>query len=86
MTISGEKLLTRLFTSRPKIRVIKLFLVNPDEKFGAAEVASRTKLPIGECRRYIGEFIRLGLVKKTRYVEEAKKPRTKKSGKKAKKK
>jgi hypothetical protein len=74
MAIPAEKLLTRVFTSRPKIRVLKLFLLNPDEKFRVPDVAVRTKLATGECRRYIAELIRLDLVKRTQYAKETKSP------------
>lgn len=76
------KSLNELFESAPKVRILKLFLRNPDENFDLAEVARRSQISKGQCRRHIQKFISIGLVRAVSPTQNAKKAKKKKSGKK----
>ncbi len=68
----SEKALNRLFESKAKVKVLKIFLQNPDESFDAAEVAKMIRAPKRQCLRYIREFVSIGLIKPVKQVRNGK--------------
>lgn len=76
------KSLNELFESASKVRILKLFLRNSEEEFSLVEVAKRSQVPKGQCRRYIQRFIGLGLIKTAGPTRNVQKTKKKKKGKK----
>jgi hypothetical protein len=55
--------LSKLFGSEAKVKIMRLFLFNPERVFGSSEVAERVKAPIGHVRREISLLEKAGLIK-----------------------
>jgi len=58
-----DHILEKLFESVPKVRVLRLFLQNPEEEFTLREIQGRTKLRPITLRRELMKLGKLGLVK-----------------------
>jgi hypothetical protein len=57
-----DKSLEQLFESRAKIRVLRLFLMNPDKAFTAEEAKKYTELPGRQFKTELGKLMKIGLV------------------------
>jgi hypothetical protein len=55
--------LSKLFGSEAKVKIMRLFLFNPDHVFCTSDIADRVKVPIGQVRREVGLLEKSGLVK-----------------------
>lgn len=66
-------ILDKLFGSGAKVRIIKLFLMNPEKTFDAGEVSERARVSIGVTRKEIRNLDRMGLVKPHAFFKEFKK-------------
>jgi hypothetical protein len=55
--------LSKLFGSETKVKIMRLFLFNPDRAFCSADVADKTKASVGQVRKEIGHLEKAGLIK-----------------------
>ncbi len=65
--------LETLFGSSAKVKIIKLFLMNPETAFDILQVAERTKVSQGAARSEISNLEKVGFVKHKSYIKEYKK-------------
>ena len=59
----SKEILEQLFDSLIKVRLLKLFLRNPDDAFGLSEIARRIKGDLSTCRRQINKLESIDLIK-----------------------
>ena len=64
--------LERLFGSAAKVKIIKLFLFNPEVAFDVSQAAERSKTSQEIARKEINNLLEIGFVKPKSYVKEAK--------------
>lgn len=81
---NGMDTLGKLFGSPARVKILRLFLLNPLEVFDTASIASKCKVTPGETRRELGLLKKIGLVGDKSFIKEippkkgSKKPPTKK--------
>ncbi len=75
--------LAQLFGSATKVKLMRLFLFNPEVAFSLSDIAKRVKVPSNEVRKEITRLIATGIVKKRSVVREIH-PRTGGKGRKGK--
>src|SRR3989344_48251 len=73
------EILGKLFGSSEKVKIMRLFLFNPEQPFDLEGVASKTKSGVREVRREISELDKIGLVKKRIFFKDVKKESGKKT-------
>ena len=56
--------LSKLFGSENKVKIMRLFLFNPDHVFDIPDIARRAKTTTSHVRKEIGIFEKIGLVKR----------------------
>src|SRR3989344_2794370 len=64
------EILEKLFGSVAKVKIIKLFLFNPETAFDAAQVAERTQVSVGVTRKEIGNLFRADFLKPRIFSKE----------------
>ena len=57
-------MINRLFSSRARVEILKLFLFNPEKSFSVADIGNRVKEDQSRVRRELNMFEKIGLVKK----------------------
>ncbi len=57
-----DKKISELFGSASNVKILKLFLNNPEKSFTVSEVASKTKVEKRRCRNQINKLEKIGLV------------------------
>lgn len=77
-----EQLLERLFESVPKVRILRIFIGNPDARFQLGELFSKSQVKKSTIRTELKKFLTLGLIRDSKLRIEVprkngKKPRTK---------
>lgn len=71
-----EQILEKLFESTAKARILRLFMRNPEDRFGFEQIVSRSQVRARNCRTELKKLVRLGLVNSgTERVELPKKRR-----------
>jgi Fic family protein len=65
-----EKVLEDLMESGPKVRILRLFLVNPGETFSLSEIVTKANVPRATAQRYLNKFTKLGVVTEGRYEKK----------------
>jgi hypothetical protein len=65
--------LAHLFGSATRVKLMRLFLFNPETAFALSECSRRVKAESGETRREITQLIHAGLIKKKSVVKPGKK-------------
>lgn len=65
--------LERLFGSAAKVKIIKLFLFNPEAAFDVQQTAERSKVPIDAARREINNLLEINFIRPKVYTKEVKK-------------
>lgn len=65
-------ILEKLFGSAGKVKIIKLFLLNPESTFDSAQTAERTKVSIGVARKEISDLEKIGFLKQKFFTKEVK--------------
>lgn len=65
-------ILEKLFGSAAKVKIIKLFLFNPESAFDSAETAERAKVSRAVARREIGNLLRIDFLRPKSYIKESK--------------
>ncbi len=56
--------LSKLFGSETKVKIMRLFLFNPDKVFGIKDISERAKAEISKVRREMSNIEKMGLVKR----------------------
>ncbi len=80
------EIISKLFGSAAKVKIMRLFLFNPGVSYGLDEITSRAKVKGREARAELDALLKIGLVKKRDYVKEAVKMKTIGKGRKKRKK
>ena len=62
-TIGMDQILEKLFESVPKVRLLRLFMHNPDESITGADTAKRTQLRMPAARKELGKLVLAGIIK-----------------------
>jgi hypothetical protein len=62
--------LEKLFGSAAKVKIIKLFLFNPESAFDVAEAADRSKTSQEIARREIHNLLEIGFIRQRSYTKE----------------
>lgn len=65
-------ILEKLFGSAAKVKIIKLFLFNPDSAFDCSATAERAKVSKGVARKEIDNLEKIGFLKSKFYIKEVK--------------
>jgi hypothetical protein len=68
-------ILEKLFGSAAKVKLIKLFLLNPDEAYDTTAAAERAKVSQGVARKEISNLEKINFIKKKSYTKEVKRQR-----------
>ena len=61
--IVGMETLSKLFGSEAKVKIMRLFLFNPDHTFDTGDIAERAKVDIARVRKEMNILDKMGLVK-----------------------
>ncbi len=73
-----EQLLEKLFESVPKVRLLRLFLQNPQDRFTVEQIVNRTQVQPGRTRTELNKLVNLRVVIKRlvslKDVEEGARP------------
>lgn len=69
------EILGKLFGSDDRVKIMRLFLLNPETPFDASEISERSKTTRGSLRREIKALLRAGFVKPRSFVKEFEKKR-----------
>lgn len=64
------EILGKLFGSPEKVKIMRLFLFNPNQPFDLGDVALKTKSAPKEVKREISELDKIGLIKKRIFFKE----------------
>lgn len=62
--------LGKLFGSIAKVKIMRLFLLNPDQGFENSDISARSRINRGGVRREIQGLYQAGLIQKRRFVKE----------------
>lgn len=65
-------ILEKLFGSAAKVKLIKLFLMNPEVAYDNSEAAERAKVSIGLARKEVANLEKIGFIKPRFYTKEVK--------------
>lgn len=65
------EILGKLFGSPAKVKIMRLFLSNPDQAFDNQEISRRTKVTASNTRKEVLNLEKAGLVKKKSFFKEA---------------
>lgn len=70
LELSRMEILSKLFGSAAKVKIMRLFLLNPDNAYDVIDVAQRTKVSIPTARREIALLEKIKLIRKKTYTVE----------------
>lgn len=74
-------ILGKLFGGVPRVKVMRLFLLNPVQGFEITDVAERSRLSVATARRMTNQLAGMDLVRKRSFVKETENKRTGKTKK-----
>lgn len=63
-------ILEKLFGSKEKVKIMRLFLFNPEQGFDIIDISKKTKSGQKEVRREISELDKVGLIKKRIFFKD----------------
>jgi hypothetical protein len=66
------EILERLFGSDAKVKIIKLFLFNPEAAYDTMQVSEKAQVSIGSARAEISNLERIGFLKPKSFTKEVK--------------
>ena len=66
------QILEKLFGSAAKVKIMKLFLFNPDQTFDKVDVAKKTKVTQTNSQKELNSLEAAGLIKKTSFFKTVK--------------
>ncbi len=72
------EILEKLFGTEARVKILRLFLFNTEQAFGAEDIASRAKVTPKEFKEHIAVFEKIGLVKRKQVTQEVSKKKGKK--------
>lgn len=72
------EILEKLFGSAAKVKIIKLFLFNPDSAFDNSETAERAKVSRAITRREVSNLEKIGFLKSRFYIKDIKRQKDRK--------
>lgn len=72
--------LNNIFGGQTRVRVMRLFLLNPDRAYEKKDVIAATHEKATEVERAVSSLEKAGLIKRRRYLREGKKSKTKVNG------
>lgn len=64
------EILTKLFGNATKVKLMRLFLFNPDTAYSSAEIIERSKSSLKEVRRELTGLMNVGIIRKKLVVRE----------------
>lgn len=64
------EILTKLFGNAAKVKLMRLFLFNPDSAYSSSEIAERSKISSKEVRKELAGLMNVGIVRKRAVVRE----------------
>ncbi|MDQ5893115.1 MAG: hypothetical protein QG640_126 [Patescibacteria group bacterium] len=64
------EILTKLFGNAAKVKLMRLFLFNPDSAYSSSEIAERSKTSSKEVRKELAGLMNVGIVRKRAVVRE----------------
>lgn len=73
------EVLDKLFGNGAKVRIMRMFLSNPDAAYDAAEISERMKLNSSDVRREIGNLEKIGFVRRRSYMKSIERKRGRKT-------
>jgi predicted transcriptional regulator len=62
--------LGKLFGSAAKVKIIRLFLLNPEHGFETKDIAERSRVPAPSVRSELATLLAAGLIKKKSFIKE----------------
>lgn len=71
-------ILERLFGSAAKVKLIKLFLFNPEAAYDVTQAAERAKVSRGVARKEISNLEKIGFIRSRFYVKEIRRQKNRK--------
>jgi hypothetical protein len=71
-------ILEKLFGGAAKVKIIKLFLFNPESAFDTSQTAERAKVSRGIARKEIVNLEKIGFLKPKFYIKEVKRQKNRK--------
>ena len=63
--------LEKIFGSRSKVRIMRLFLFNPEQPLDIESVSKRSKTPTYQARKEINNLKKIGLIKARSFLKES---------------
>jgi len=64
-------ILAKLFGSAEKLKLIRLFLLNPDKIFTVKRISERAKIPVSSLRKQLNLFSSIGFIRKKSIKKES---------------
>jgi len=64
------EILGKLLGTEERVKIMRLFLLNPDTSFDAADIMDRSKVNKGALRREIALLMKVGFVKPRNFIKE----------------
>ncbi len=68
--MNGNEILGKLFGSDAKVRILKLFIFNPETPFDKEEISIQAKANTSQIRREVDCFKKIGLVEEVIFTKE----------------
>jgi len=62
-----DKTLVKLLGSAPRVRILRLFLSNPENSFTLSDIAKRTKINTKTARLHIKTLVDIDLLKEKKH-------------------
>ncbi len=69
------EIIGKLMGSEEKVKIMRLFLLNPETPFDPVSICERSKITRGALRREIGNLLKIGFVRPRSFVKEIEKKR-----------
>jgi len=67
---TAMEILAKLLGGIQRVKIMRLFLLNPEQGFEADQIADRSRIQIGAARRAVNQLAAMSLVKKRSFVKE----------------
>ena len=64
------EILAKLFGSVARVKIMKLFLLNPEQVFDNVEISSRTKIVVTSSRKELNLLSKIKFIKKKSFFKE----------------
>lgn len=72
------ELLGKIFGSRDRVKIMRLFLFNPMVPFDSADISTRSRVDAQNLRKEITTLVKIGFLKKKTFIKKTIVPATKK--------